>query len=171
MVKGTRIRWVNVARLAAGAIGCTALILGLPALLERPEPPPLPSDVGLSPAAMPPSGQLRDFRHRPNRDEHARAPRQRDADRRARERDHRDLRRRKAEPDHVPTPPSEPQAAPVAAPAPPPSPPPAAVAPAPAPTPAYVPPAPTAEPAPPPPEPQPTTPSAPSEPSEFGFEH
>src|SRR5919198_2193990 len=51
----TRIRWINVARLAAGAIGCTALVVGLPALLERPKPPPLPPDVGLAPSAQGPT--------------------------------------------------------------------------------------------------------------------
>ena len=53
----TRIRWTNVARLAAAAIGCTALVMGLPALLERPKPPPLPEDIGLTQArhAPPPT--------------------------------------------------------------------------------------------------------------------
>src|SRR4051794_193923 len=49
----TRIRWVNVARLGAAAIGCVALVVGLPALLERPKPPPLPDDIGLAHAAGP----------------------------------------------------------------------------------------------------------------------
>src|SRR6476660_1843862 len=53
----TRIRWTNVARLAAGAIACTALVAGVPALLERPKPPPLPDDIGLTQArhAPPPT--------------------------------------------------------------------------------------------------------------------
>ena len=49
-----RIRWTNVARLAAGAIACTALVVGLPALLERPKPPPLPEDIGLTQARRAP---------------------------------------------------------------------------------------------------------------------
>ena len=50
----TRIRWVNVARLAAGAVGCAALVVGLPALLERPKPPPPPDDIGLAHARQAP---------------------------------------------------------------------------------------------------------------------
>ena len=45
---------MNVARLAAAAIGCTVLVVGLPALLERPKPPPLPDDIGLAHARQAP---------------------------------------------------------------------------------------------------------------------
>src|SRR4051794_5584017 len=56
----TRIRWVNVARLGAAAIGCVALAVGLPALLERPKPPPPPDDIRLAPPAGPrPPGRAR----------------------------------------------------------------------------------------------------------------
>src|SRR4051794_40387761 len=51
----TRIRWINVARLAAGAIVCAVLLVGLPSLLERPKPPPLPDDIGLTQAARGPT--------------------------------------------------------------------------------------------------------------------
>ena len=169
MVKGTRIRWVNVARLAAGAIGCVALVLGMPALLERPEPPPLPSDVGLSPAAMPPSGQLRAARSEPEHHRAAHIPKERPPERKASPRDReprRPARRREAEPGPPPRAPREPRQTPVAAPAPAPAPPPPA--PPPAPEPAYVPP-PTAPP--PAPEPQPASPPPSSGPPEFGFEH
>src|SRR5919197_3220340 len=48
MRKGTRIRWQNAAKLAAGLVACLALVAGLPTLLERPKPPPLPADIGLT---------------------------------------------------------------------------------------------------------------------------
>src|SRR3954447_22938694 len=48
MGKATRIRWQNLAKLAGGVVTGIALVVGLPALLERPKPPPLPPDVGLT---------------------------------------------------------------------------------------------------------------------------
>jgi hypothetical protein len=175
MAKGTRIRWVNVARLAAGAIGCVALALGLPALLERPKPPPLPSDVGLSPSTLPRSGELRASQPEPKRGQRA-APQEHHAERKART-GRRNVRRppgrRAAEPDPPPKQPSAPGLTPVAAPAPP-SPAAAPVAPPPAPAPVYVPPpAPAVEASPqppPPPAPQPTGAPTSSGPSEFEFE-
>src|SRR4051794_11706244 len=63
MGKGTRIRWQNVAKLGAGIVACIALVAGLPALLERPKPPPLPADVGLMHVAAPsPAASLSESR-------------------------------------------------------------------------------------------------------------
>jgi hypothetical protein len=48
-VRGKRVRWANVGRLAAVLAGCLALLGLLPRVLAAPEPPPLPPDVGLAP--------------------------------------------------------------------------------------------------------------------------
>jgi hypothetical protein len=73
-MKGARIRWSRVARLAAG-VGAGALGLAvLPGLLAGPEPPRLPPDVGLGPlsnSALQPAGR----RGRPPGPEADRAPR------------------------------------------------------------------------------------------------
>src|SRR6476659_4169284 len=50
-----RIRWQNVAKLAAGAIGCALVLVGLPSLIRRPQPPPLEPDIGLTPASPAPA--------------------------------------------------------------------------------------------------------------------
>ena len=50
-----RIRWQNVARLAAAVIGCAFALVGLPSLIRRPEPPPLEPDIGLAPASSAPT--------------------------------------------------------------------------------------------------------------------
>jgi hypothetical protein len=57
-VSGWRIRWSSAGR--AGAIAAAALagIAVLPSLLGGSEPPPLPADVGLAPAATPPPPSL-----------------------------------------------------------------------------------------------------------------
>ena len=178
----TRIRWVNVARLAAGAIGCTALVVGLPALLERPKPPPLPSNVGLAPAAdAPPAARLHAARG-------SREPRDHVKEHQARGRGsapdrghHPHLRRGPHHDPHRPDrdeAPRQPRPVPVAAPATAPSSPPAPQpqpAPAPAPAAAYTPPppAPVASTSPPPP---PSSSSGggtvqSSGTPEFGFEH
>ncbi len=47
----SRIRWHKVAKLALGVFGCLALLVGLPSLIRRPEPPPLEPDIGLPPLA------------------------------------------------------------------------------------------------------------------------
>ena len=166
----TRIRWTGVAKLAAGAIACGALALTLPALLERPKPPPLPADVGFATARDPvpdgslhPASVLSDHGH-PDRTEAKRRPARYDGKHAHRHED----KHPKA---HHPAKPAEPAPTPVAAPP--------APAPAPVPSPPVAPPPP---PAPPPTVVQaaaPTTseeapqaaPDAPSGPSEFGFEH
>jgi len=180
MGRHTRIRWVNVAKLAAGVIGCVALVLGLPALLERPKPPPLPSDIGLAPAAdAPPPASLRATRASRPGPEHSRAGKpDREPDPRRRHEGtrpdhhpgpaaptHRDGDERSDDPE--PTPVAAPAAAPSAAPAP---------APPPAPAPAHGPPPPPPTPlqttsSPAPAEPQPSGPAPSREPSEFEFEH
>lgn len=48
MGSGSRIRWRKVAKLALGVLGCLALVVGLPSLIRRPEPPPLEPDIGLA---------------------------------------------------------------------------------------------------------------------------
>jgi hypothetical protein len=164
----TRIRWTGVAKLAAGAIVCGALALTLPALLERPKPPPLPADVGFAPDRGPVlegslhSASVRSDHGHPDRAEPKRRPAQHDEK-------HADRREAKHPNAHHPAKPTEPAPTPVAAPpapapAPVPSPP---VAPAPAPPPTVVQAATptTSEEA-----PQPA-PDAPGGPSEFGFEH
>jgi hypothetical protein len=182
MGKRTRIRWVNVARLAAGAIGCTALVVGLPALLDRPKPPPLPSDVGLAPAAdAPPAPRVKAPPRSDKPRDHVKKH-QGSGRRSAPERDHHPQLRRSARrdpdrPDRDEAP-RQPRPAPVAAPAPPPS---SATAPQPQPAPA---PAPAPAYAPPPPAPVATSSPPPSPNSssgggtapssgtpEFGFEH
>src|SRR5947208_6964878 len=80
----SRIRWRNVARLAAGAIAGVVLLVGLPSLIRRPEPPPLEPDIGLAPAFSAPTrvaSELRprrEPRHEGRRDrvrtQHARHP-------------------------------------------------------------------------------------------------
>jgi hypothetical protein len=52
-VSGWRIRWSNAGRAAAIAAAALAAIAVLPSLLGGSEPPPLPADVGLAPAATP----------------------------------------------------------------------------------------------------------------------
>ena len=169
---------MNVAKLAAGVIGSVALVLGLPALLERPKPPPLPSDIGLAPAAdAPPRASLRATRAPRPGPEHSRAGKpDREPDPR---RQHEGSR-----PDHHRRPPApihrdgdegsdDPEPTPVAAPAAAPSP---APAPASAPAPAYVPPPPPPAPvqatsSPAPAEPQPSGSAQSGKPSEFEFEH
>jgi neural Wiskott-Aldrich syndrome protein len=47
----SRIRWRNVGRLAAGVAGGGVLLIVGPGLLDPPEPPPLPADVGLATGA------------------------------------------------------------------------------------------------------------------------
>jgi hypothetical protein len=47
----SRIRWRNVGRLAAGVAGGGVLLVVMPGLLDPPEPPPLPADVGLATGA------------------------------------------------------------------------------------------------------------------------
>jgi len=55
----TRIRWENVAKLGAGAIACAALLAGLPAVLRRPDPPPLDPDIGFIRHSTSRAGSLR----------------------------------------------------------------------------------------------------------------
>jgi hypothetical protein len=170
----TRIRWTGVAKLAAGAIGCGALALALPALLEPPKPPPLPADVGFTPGApdhgLVPEGGLHAARIQPDHRHSLKnepKPRRRaghggkDADRR----DGKDPK------EHRPAKPTRPAPAPVATPP--------APAPLPAVTPVPSPPAPvpaapptTVQAAVPAPssEPQPQASDEPGGPSEFGFE-
>src|SRR5918996_301808 len=50
----SRIRWQNVGRLAAGAVAGGALLFVAPGLLDPPDPPPLPADVGLATGATGP---------------------------------------------------------------------------------------------------------------------
>jgi hypothetical protein len=54
----SRIRWQNVGRLAAGAVAGGALLFVAPGLLDPPDPPPLPADVGLATGATGPVGAL-----------------------------------------------------------------------------------------------------------------
>src|SRR5436189_1089196 len=171
MGTGTRIRWQNVAKVAAGLAACVALVIGLPAFLERPEPPPLPADVGLThvgggaPVASLSSARATS-RHPKSRPAHKR---ERDVrPKRPHEPKPAPKHRKPGRPEHS----AAPQPTPVAVPAPPP---PAPSPPTPAPAPAY---------SPPPPAPAPTpvaTSSSPapqprggggnqSGPSEFGFE-
>ena len=76
-----RIRWSNVGRLAAGSARAALRSSSLPGLLEAPEPPPLPADVGLAmraPAA-PTSRSSRRRRRRHRRRIAERAPERRPA--------------------------------------------------------------------------------------------
>jgi hypothetical protein len=164
----TRIRWINVARLAAGAVASAALVLGVPALLERPKPPPLPDDIGLTQAREAPPAVV------------PRAPAaSRTERRRTRSRDHKPLlARTNPEPHHQeahrshekepagqarPTVAASPASAAPPAPAPPPpTSPPAYVSPAPAPV-------ATSSPSP-PASSSPGGAAQTGEPSEFGFE-
>lgn len=161
---------MGVAKLAAGAIACGALALTLPALLERPKPPPLPADVGFAPDRGPVlegslhAASARSDHGHPDRTEAKHRPAQH-------EEEHADRRETKHPRAHHPAKATEPAPTPVAAPsapapgplpsppvAPPPTPPapPATVVQAAAPT--------TSE------EAQQPAPDAPSGPSEFGFE-
>lgn len=171
MVSRTRIRWTGVAKLAAGAVGCGALALALPALLEPPKPPPLPADVGFTPdPGGVGEGSLRatsvqlEHRH-PKEDESKPRPAHHDgndAHPRGRQdpKAHRQAKPTEPAPTPVATPPAPTPAPPAAAV---PSPPTVAPAPPPPAVQAAAPPAPEEPPAPPPEEP--------SDPSEFGFEH
>ena len=49
-----RIRWRNVGRIAGGLGAAGLLVVVVPGLLEPPEPPPLPDDVGLATGATRP---------------------------------------------------------------------------------------------------------------------
>jgi hypothetical protein len=164
-----RIRWPNLARVALGAIACAVLLVGLPSLIRRPEPPPLEPDVGLAPAAWAPTGIVSASRQHPEprqqqhrerlsrgRAQHRRAKQPAAGERRP---DESPLAR--AEATRAQAPPALPgyAASPPAA-----SPPPADTTP---PAPASPPPP---KPAPAPPrEPDPTR--TPGNPPEFGFEH
>ena len=159
-----RIRWQNVAKLAAGAIGCALVLVGLPSLIRRPQPPPLEPDIGLTPASPAPArvaslaGHDSDAAHQQRRRltaaRHAPQPRDRTPV---------EPRRRQAQPaprtgEPVP---GQPAAAPA-----PQAPPPAA--------PAYavsLPPTPSPTPQTPRPPPQPDSASPSTAPTEFGFEH
>jgi hypothetical protein len=169
MSSRARIRWENVAKLGAGGVACVALVAGLPALLRRPEPPPLESDIGFAPATIPPARSSRDLHS------HAGDPRDRSAHRhrvrvrRGRHSPHEPSRRRPrshhrrssgrgAGRSSAPIASAAAPASTVEV-APPPSPPPASVA---LPKPFPPPPAPA------PPQPDPAPP--PRHPSEFGFE-
>src|SRR3954469_6988724 len=152
----TRIRWANVARLGAAAIGCVALAVGLPAVLERPKPPPLPDDIGLahaadaSPASPVRTAQAPPVAHDPAKRAHVAKPRHPShGERHHSPRPHH--HHTPSAPDHdkappAPTPVAAPAAAPYPAPAPappaPPPPPPAPAPPPPAPPPPSVPPPP-----------------------------
>ena len=59
---GTRIRWKNVGRLVAGLGTGGLLIAVVPGLLEPPEPPPIPADVGLTQGATGFAGALGETR-------------------------------------------------------------------------------------------------------------
>ncbi len=52
-MSGWRIRWSSAGRAAAIAVAALAALAVLPSLLGGSEPPPLPADVGLAPAATP----------------------------------------------------------------------------------------------------------------------
>jgi hypothetical protein len=154
-----RIRWENVAKLGAGGIACLALVAGLPALLRRPEPPPLEADIGFAPAGRP--AQPADGLRASGGDRRRRSARSHRGQDRARRHSHARPNRR---PPHTP---ERARAHPSAPPAP-------AAAPAPSAAPAPPPPAPVAPPKPPAPAPAPAPPDPdpppPSSPSEFGFE-
>src|SRR4051794_19031109 len=172
----TRIRWANVARLGAAAIGCVALAVGLPAVLERPKPPPLPDDIGLahaadaSPASPVRTAQAPPLAHDPAKRAHVAKPRHPShGERHHSPRPHH--HHTPSAPDHDKAPPAP---TPVAAPAAAPYPAPAPAPPAPAPSTTYVPPPPppavTSSPSP-PASSSAGADSAPDGPSEFGFEH
>ena len=184
MRKGTRIRWQNAAKLAAGLVACLALVAGLPTLLERPKPPPLPADIGLthladgSPAVRPGPLTVTPRRHEQvdarKHHDHMRPKHPQRGETEPSERHPKPPRASDDEGSGAPEP--TPVAAPVPAaptlPAPPPPP-------APAPAPTYSPPAPAPAPTPAatasesrPPDSQPSdTGNDQGAPSEFGFEH
>src|SRR4051794_37567385 len=143
MGTGTRIRWQNVAKLAAGVAGCVALVAGLPALLDRPQPPPLPAGIGLTHVRDRAPGAALSAARAVPRHAKSRPARVRGHDVHPERRREPDPQRR--EPGHRHDPPA-PDATPVVAPSPAPAPSPPA--PTPAPAPAYSPPPPAPAPTP-----------------------
>lgn len=161
-----RIRWRNVARLAAGAALLVVLAEALPGLLRAPQPPPLPADVGLPAAtafAMRPTPAEADRPASTGRAED-KARRRTDRHHSARHGDRRHSDARGPEPHHKP-PSTAKDGESTPAPRPTSSPP----APVPTPPPSYA----AAVAAPAPPAPPPAIPPAPDHanpPPEFGFE-
>lgn len=167
-----RIRWPKLARLTLAGIAGAALLLAVPSLLRRPEPPSLEPDIGLVEPPSPPIGRAsRRAESRRGTESGRRARRQNSGRRRGDSGGHRsgrDGRRhgpgppanRAPQPASVspsaapsPRPPAAAGVAPPTAPSPAPAPPPAAPAPAPAPSPS-----------------SPTDVHRPPAPAEFGFE-
>jgi hypothetical protein len=163
-----RIRWRNVGRVAAGVGAGGLLIAFAPGLLEPPDPPPLPADVGLATGATGAAGPYALAAPRPRRDRAApRAHREPDPVPDSASRGARPTRARHGSDRDPATPHLGPEASPPAAPV---------AAPTPAPVPAAAaPPAAPAAPAPPEASPSlphdPPAPPPPHGPSQFGFEH